>query len=383
MIQVNKRSIGVCILLSIITFGIYGIYWLYLLVKNTYSIQKNTTSCTGEMLCLIFLPFYSLYWWYTRGEKVKQEFSQHNYASTGNGIVYLILAIFGLSIVSMAIMQSDFNSLKSETHSEQRSDNRSLLVLVQCSLLLAIGLVFRYFSQMIPIAGVGGMRLSISVFFTRIPAILFGPFYGAAVGGLADFLGWLIRPDEGAYIFPMTVTAAIGGLLAGIIFKYIKNIKLNKHHRGIYLIVSVLFGVFGLMNHMCSTVFSDSNFGRLILQLGEKRLPYFTYGFYVCFIVGILFYLINLFIEKFSNKPFAELYMKIFVTLLCANIPVTTLNTFVLRWFYDGLAKLPFSVVYAPRVIEEIITTFITAYVVTYLYKVFERLNRNISDNKQ
>lgn len=261
--------------------------------------------------------------------------------------------------------------------------NHSLLVLVQCALLLAIGLVFRYFSQMIPIAGVGGMRLSISVFFTKIPAILFGPFYGAAVCGLADFLGWLIRPDEGAYIFPMTVTAAIGGLLAGIIFKYIKNIKLNKHHRGIYLIVSVLFGVFGLMNHMCSTVFSDSNFGRLILQLGEKRLPYFTYGFYVCFIVSILFYLINLFIEKFSNKQFAELYMKIFVTLLCANIPVTTLNTFVLRWFYDGLAKLPFSVVYAPRVIEEIITTFITAYVVTYLYKVFERLNKNISDNKQ
>ncbi len=126
MIQINKRIIVVCILLSIITFGIYGIYWLYLLVKNTRSIQKNTTSCTGEMLCLMFVPFYSLYWWYTRGEKVKQEFSQHNYASTGNGIVYLILAIFGLSIVSMAIMQSDFNSLKSETHSEQRSARKML-----------------------------------------------------------------------------------------------------------------------------------------------------------------------------------------------------------------------------------------------------------------
>lgn len=127
MIQINKRIIVVCILLSIITFGIYGIYWLYLLVKNTRSIQKNTTSCTGEMLCLMFVPFYSLYWWYTRGEKVKQEFSQHNYASTGNGIVYLILAIFGLSIVSMAIMQSDFNSLKSETHSEQRSAGKITL----------------------------------------------------------------------------------------------------------------------------------------------------------------------------------------------------------------------------------------------------------------
>ncbi len=48
------------------------------------------------------------------GERVKQEFSLHNYASSENEIVYLILAILGLSIVSMAIMQSDFNSLKSE-----------------------------------------------------------------------------------------------------------------------------------------------------------------------------------------------------------------------------------------------------------------------------
>lgn len=121
MIEINKRNIGVCILLSIITLGIYDIYWLYLLVKNTRSIQKDTNDCTGEMLCLIFLPFYSLYWWYTRGEKVKQGFSEHNYTSIGNGVIYLILSIFGLSIVSMAIMQSDFNSLKSETHSEQQS----------------------------------------------------------------------------------------------------------------------------------------------------------------------------------------------------------------------------------------------------------------------
>lgn len=116
-----------CILLSIITCGIYGIYWMYLLVKNTRSIQKNTDNCKGEMLCLIFVPFYSLYWWYTRGEKVRQGFAEHAYNATGGGVVYLVLVILGLSIVSMAIMQSDFNSLKSETHSEQRSTSVLLL----------------------------------------------------------------------------------------------------------------------------------------------------------------------------------------------------------------------------------------------------------------
>lgn len=114
MIQINKRDIGICILLSIITLGIYGIYWMYLLVQNTRLIQKDMNSCMGEMLCLVLIPFYSLFWWYTRGEKVKYEFAIHNYYSMSNGIVYLILSILGLNIISMAIMQSDFNSLKTE-----------------------------------------------------------------------------------------------------------------------------------------------------------------------------------------------------------------------------------------------------------------------------
>ena len=113
MIPINKRKIGVCILLSFVTFGIYQIYWEYLLVKNTRAIRKDESSCTREMLCLVFVPFYSLFWWFTRGKVVKEKFSEHGCSATGNEIAYLILGIFGLAIVSMAIMQNDFNALSS------------------------------------------------------------------------------------------------------------------------------------------------------------------------------------------------------------------------------------------------------------------------------
>ena len=63
----------------------------------------------------MFVPFYSLYWWFTRGKIVKDEFASHGYSASGNEIAYLILNLFGLGIVSMAIMQSDFNSLLSES----------------------------------------------------------------------------------------------------------------------------------------------------------------------------------------------------------------------------------------------------------------------------
>lgn len=113
--KINKRSIGKCILLSIITLGIYKIYWMYLLVKNTHLIQKDSTSCAKELLCLIFIPFYSLYWWYVSGDKLKRTFiNEYDYTSVGKGTVYLTLSIIGLNIVSLAIMQSDFNSLTAE-----------------------------------------------------------------------------------------------------------------------------------------------------------------------------------------------------------------------------------------------------------------------------
>ncbi len=108
---VNRRNIAACIILSFVTFGVYQIYWLYLLVKNTRILKKDTSDCTGEMLCLLFVPFYSLYWWYTRGKTVQDGFGAYGLSAAGSEIAYLVLGLFGLQIISMAIMQNDFNSL--------------------------------------------------------------------------------------------------------------------------------------------------------------------------------------------------------------------------------------------------------------------------------
>lgn len=95
---------------SIPVFGFY-LYWQILLVKNVRAITEDGTNITGEILCLLLVPFYALYWWYTRGKQVKNAFAQKGYPPACSGVVYLILGIFLLNIVSMAIMQKDFNSL--------------------------------------------------------------------------------------------------------------------------------------------------------------------------------------------------------------------------------------------------------------------------------
>jgi|GEM_PF-629345 len=194
MIPINKRKIGVCILLSIVTFGIYQIYWEYLLVKNTRAIQKDKSNCTGEMLCLVFVPFYSLFWWFTRGKTVKDKFAEHGYSAIGNEIAYLILGIFGLTIVSMAIMQNDFNSLKSEsTQSIQRSAR--ILMLTETAILMGVVIVLQLFAGSITI---GNVSFSLVLVPIVLGGILAGPYAGAILGltfGAITLIGGITGTD--------------------------------------------------------------------------------------------------------------------------------------------------------------------------------------------
>ena len=82
------------------------------------------------MLCLLFVPFYALYWWYTRGNDVKNLLDARDYHISSTGTLYLVLSIFGLGIVAMAIMQNDFNALSfadSVTQSNQRGAKKMVL----------------------------------------------------------------------------------------------------------------------------------------------------------------------------------------------------------------------------------------------------------------
>lgn len=111
---INKSSVGACVLFSVISFGMFILYWQYLLVRNTKVIKNDDSSCAEEMLCWFLVPFYGVYWWFTRGRQVKETLAEYNHRVTGNEIIYLLFSLFGLTIISMAIMQKDFNSVPDE-----------------------------------------------------------------------------------------------------------------------------------------------------------------------------------------------------------------------------------------------------------------------------
>lgn len=107
----ERRSIAVCILLSFFTFGIYLIYWKYTLCKKVRAWCGEPEECGGETACLVLVPFYSLYWMYTRGKKIWEASQARGFYAQDNSVVYLLLDLFGLGLVAYGLMQNEFNKI--------------------------------------------------------------------------------------------------------------------------------------------------------------------------------------------------------------------------------------------------------------------------------
>lgn len=112
---ISSRSIPVAIILSIITCGIYGLYWTYCLVNDLNTASGHEGDTSGGMVILLSIitcNIYGLYWYYIAGGKVGeiQEYDGRN-RDTMLGILYLILSFIGFSIVSMALIQNELNKV--------------------------------------------------------------------------------------------------------------------------------------------------------------------------------------------------------------------------------------------------------------------------------
>jgi hypothetical protein len=106
----KDRSIGLAILFSIITFGIYGLYWLYELNEGLAELTDDMDHTSGGLVVLfsiITFGIYGIYWCYKAGKKVDYMKGTPNGDSS---IIYLLLSIFGVSIIAYALIQDNINN---------------------------------------------------------------------------------------------------------------------------------------------------------------------------------------------------------------------------------------------------------------------------------
>ena len=107
----QKRDIAISIVLSIVTCGIYGIYWFIVLTNDVNEITDNKQDTSGGICFLLTCGIYGIYWAYQVGEKIERTKNARGIVSSNTGVLYLILALFGFSIITYALAQNEINKL--------------------------------------------------------------------------------------------------------------------------------------------------------------------------------------------------------------------------------------------------------------------------------
>lgn len=111
--NIQSRSCIMWIILTIVTFGIFGFVWIYQLNKDIESLEgKDEPSGVWPIiLTLIFSYFYLIYWSYTRGNSLERCSLGFGYTMKNVGVIAMICAIIGLPLISFALIQNQINNL--------------------------------------------------------------------------------------------------------------------------------------------------------------------------------------------------------------------------------------------------------------------------------
>ena len=110
--NIVNRSIPVAIILSFVTCGIYDLYWIYTMTNDANTVSGEVNDTSGGLVILfgfITCGIYTIYWNYKMGKKLYNAGCKNGKNISDNSIIYLILSLFGLSIVNYCLIQSDLN----------------------------------------------------------------------------------------------------------------------------------------------------------------------------------------------------------------------------------------------------------------------------------
>ncbi len=105
---ITSRSIVTAILLTIVTCGIYGLYWFVVLTNEMNKLSGRDQDMSGGMSLLLSLVtggIYTIFWAYKMGEKRDIVTGE----SASSNIVYLFVTLFGFGIIVYALLQDAIN----------------------------------------------------------------------------------------------------------------------------------------------------------------------------------------------------------------------------------------------------------------------------------
>lgn len=111
--MVKERNVALSAIFTVITFGIYGIYWFVCMTDEALGLseEEGASGILAFIFNIITFGFYGWYWAYKMGDRI--EIAKHKRGitdgSSNNGVLYLVLSIFGFGLIAYILIQLELN----------------------------------------------------------------------------------------------------------------------------------------------------------------------------------------------------------------------------------------------------------------------------------
>lgn len=111
--MIAKKNIVTCIILTVITCGIYGIVWFINLTDDIgyLSEDEKLNGAKAFIYTIITCGIYGFFWAYNVGKGIEKAQEKRNLPATDNSAIFIILQLCGLGIITCCIAQDEINKM--------------------------------------------------------------------------------------------------------------------------------------------------------------------------------------------------------------------------------------------------------------------------------
>lgn len=109
--MMKEKNVVVWLLASLFTCGIGGLVWFVSLTDDIAFVSEDRSTSGGMALVLTIVTcgIYGIYWNYKMGKLLYQAQIKKGLPATDNSVLYLVLSILGVGVVNYCLMQSELN----------------------------------------------------------------------------------------------------------------------------------------------------------------------------------------------------------------------------------------------------------------------------------
>ena len=109
----QRNEPAVILLLSLVTFGIYYLFYIYRVSQETQEFlgEQDTSPGLEVLLTLVTCGLYNFYWDYKMGQKIAKMQERVGLRVVDNSALYLILDLFQVGLFNSMIQQGYLNDI--------------------------------------------------------------------------------------------------------------------------------------------------------------------------------------------------------------------------------------------------------------------------------